>query len=86
MTSLVKFTDMIAHIQSLKLFQVAATRGLRAEDTQRLWSSVNVALGRAVFLHRTGSTEWYEERKFWPSELGRVTLPLRIAVGKVQVR
>lgn len=55
MTSLVKFTDTIARIQSLKLFQVAAARGLQAEDAQRLWSLVNMAWGRAVFWHRAGS-------------------------------
>lgn len=57
MTSLVKFPDMIARIQSLKLFDVAAaTRGLRAEDAQHLWSSVTMALGRAVFWCRASSS------------------------------
>lgn len=36
MTSLVKFADTVACIQSLKLFQVVAAGGLQAEDAEHL--------------------------------------------------
>lgn len=36
MTSLVKFTGTTVRVQSLKLFQVDAARGLQAEDAQSL--------------------------------------------------
>lgn len=63
MTSLVKFADTVACIQSLKLFQVVAAGGLQAEDAEHLWSSDNMGLGGAVLWHRAVS------RVVWSKEI-----------------
>lgn len=65
MPSLVKFTDTTVSIQSLKLFQVDAARGLQAEDAQGLWSSVNTVLGRADFWWQYGTKKGDFDQVSW---------------------